>query len=162
MPENTEPILEDFKNHLTFERQLSRNTLEAYIADTEHYLEYCAANELRPETVPPQFLDQYVYQLSAVENLSSPSVLRKLEAVKCFYKFLLIEGRISEDPTRFLKSPKKPQRMPEQPQIARQRGGVAADHHEPRRIACDERLQNAALHARPRRIEHHRRALLLF
>ncbi len=114
MPENTEPILEDFKNHLTFERQLSRNTLEAYIADTEHYLEYCAANELRPETVPPQFLDQYVYQLSAVENLSSPSVLRKLEAVKCFYKFLLIEGRISEDPTRFLKSPKKPQRMPEQ------------------------------------------------
>ena len=109
-----DPILEDFKNHLSFERQLSQNTLTAYVADTEHYLEYCAANELRPETVPPQFLDQYVYQLSAVENLSSPSVLRKLEAVKCFYKFLLIEGRISEDPTRFLKSPKKPQRMPEQ------------------------------------------------
>lgn len=114
MAETADPILEDFKNHLSFERQLSQNTLTAYVADAAHYLEYCAANELPPEAVPPQFLDQYAYQLRVVENLSAASVFRKLEAVKSFYKFLLIEGRITEDPTRFLKSPKLPQRMPEQ------------------------------------------------
>lgn len=109
-----DPILEDFKNHLTFERQLSVNTQEAYAADTAHYLEYCAANELSPLTVPPQFLDSYAYQLRENEKLSAASVFRKMEAVKCFYKFLLIEGRITQDPTRFLKSPKLPQHMPEQ------------------------------------------------
>ena len=114
MAETADPILEDFKNHLSFERQLSQNTLTAYVADAAHYLEYCAANELPPEAVPPQFLDQYAYQLRVVENLSAASVFRKLEAVKSFYKFFLIFGRITEDPTRFLKSSKLPQRMPEQ------------------------------------------------
>ena len=107
-------LLEDFKNHLTFERQLSPHTLEAYVADVAHYFEYCAANELSPECVPTQFLDSYTYQLKQNEKLSINSVFRKQEAVKCFYKFLLIEGKIQEDPTRFLKSPKLPQALPEQ------------------------------------------------
>lgn len=107
-------LLEDFKNHLTFERQLSPNTQKAYVADVSHYFEYCAANELSPDKVPPQFLDSYTYQLKQNEKLSILSVFRKQEAVKCFYKFLLIEGKIQEDPTRFLKSPKLPQALPEQ------------------------------------------------
>ncbi len=114
MPEQTYPILEDFKNHLSFERQLSKNTVKAYVADIEHYLEYCTANDLPPQAAPAHFLDQYAYQLRVIERLSATSVFRKLEAVKAFYKFLLIEKRISEDPTRFLKSPKLPQQMPEQ------------------------------------------------
>ncbi len=109
-----EPILADFVNHLSFERQLSANTLAAYRADVEHYLEYCAANEKDPLTIPPEFLDQYNYQLRMIEKLAIVSAFRKIEAVKCFYKFLLIEGRIQDDPTRFLKSPKLPQNMPEQ------------------------------------------------
>ena len=115
-PENKsiDPLLEDFKNHLAFERQLSANTLAAYVADVAHYFEYCAANELSPLQVPPQFLDSYHYQLSQNERLAVTSVFRKIEAVKCFYKFLMIEGRLKEDPTRFLKSPKLPQALPEQ------------------------------------------------
>lgn len=109
-----EPLLEDFKNHLSFERQLSANTLAAYGADAQHFLEYCAANELSPLAVTPQFLDQYVYQLRVIEKLSPASVQRKLQAVKCFYKFLLIERRLEQDPTRFLTTAKLPQRMPEQ------------------------------------------------
>ena len=33
-------LLEDFKNHLTFERQLSKNTVASYGSDVESYLEY--------------------------------------------------------------------------------------------------------------------------
>lgn len=107
-------LLEDFANHLSFERQLSRNTVVSYTSDVAHYLEYCAANEILPQDVEPPFLDQYNYQLKNVEGLSPASVFRKMEAVKSFYKFLLIEQRIQEDPTRFLKSPKLPQSLPEQ------------------------------------------------
>ena len=107
-------LLQDFQSHLSFERQLSPNTLAAYVADVAHYLEYCTAAEKAPATIEPAFLDQYTYQLRVIEKLSAASVFRKLEAVKCFYKFLLLEGRLQQDPTRFLKSPKLPQRMPEQ------------------------------------------------
>lgn len=107
-------LLEDFKNHLTFERQLSSNTVASYGADVAAYLEYCEANQVDPERAEPAFLDQYNYQLRVVERLATSSVFRKMEAVKSFYKFLLIEQRITEDPTRFLKSPRLPQTIPHQ------------------------------------------------
>ncbi len=107
-------LLEDFKNHLTFERQLSPNTVASYGSDLESFLEYCAANEKDPLYIEPDFLDQYNYQLREVEKLAPTSVFRKTEAIKCFYKFLLIEEKITEDPTRFLKSPKLAQKVPTQ------------------------------------------------
>lgn len=110
----TDLLLEDFKNHLTFERQLAKNTVESYVSDLESFLEYCEATEQDPVSIEPAFLDQYTYQLRVVENLKPSSVFRKIEAIKCFYKFLLIEERIQEDPTRFLKSPKQTQKLPEQ------------------------------------------------
>lgn len=111
---NVERLLEDYKSHLSFERQLSPHTVEAYAADVRHYLEYCAANEKDPLRVPPEFLDQFAYQLRVIERLSTSSIQRKREAVKSFYKFLLIENRIQEDPTRFSAAAKLPGRMPEQ------------------------------------------------
>ncbi len=119
MPENhtalpTDPLWEDFQNHLAFERQLSANTRMAYAADVAHYLEYCAANEVSPLEIEPSFLDSFTYQLRENEKLSASSIFRKIEAVKCFYKFLLVEGHIQKDPTGLLKSPRLPQRMPEQ------------------------------------------------
>ncbi len=107
-------LLEDFKNHLTFERQLSKNTVLAYGSDVESFLEYCLVNEKEPTQATPEFLDQYNYQLRRVEGLAPASVFRKMEALKCFYKFLLIEEKIKEDPTRFLKSPKLAQKIPVQ------------------------------------------------
>lgn len=108
------PLLEEFKNHLSFERQLSANTQRSYGSDVAHYLDYCAANEKDPLSVEPSFLDQYTYQLRRIEKLVSTSLFRKQEAVKAFYKFLLIEGRMKEDPSRFIKSPRLPQNLPEQ------------------------------------------------
>lgn len=107
-------LLEDFQAHLSFERQLSANTLAAYTADVAHFLEYCTAGEQDPLTAGTPFLDSFAYQLRQNEKLSPASVFRKIEAVKCFYKFLLIEGRIQQDPTGLLAAPKLPQRMPEQ------------------------------------------------
>lgn len=109
-----EPLLEDFRNHLSFERQLSPNTVLAYTADAAHYLQYCLAAEQDPLSATPDFLDKFAYQLRAVEGLAASSAFRKLEAVKCFYKFLLIEGRLKEDPARYLKSPKLAQKIPQQ------------------------------------------------
>lgn len=107
-------LLENFANHLTFERQLSANTVAAYKSDVESYLEYCLANEKDPKSITPEFLDQYLYQLRMIEKLAPASVFRKTEAVKSFYKFLLLEEEITEDPTRFLKSPKLAQKIPVQ------------------------------------------------
>ena len=107
-------LLDDFKSHLTFERQLSANTLASYGSDVESFLEYCEANEKDPLHITPEFLEQYNVQLREIEKLAPASVFRKQEAIKCFYKFLQIEQRITEDPTRFLKSAKRTLKIPTQ------------------------------------------------
>jgi integrase/recombinase XerD len=107
-------LLDDFKSHLTFERQLSDNTTQAYGGDIADFLEYCEANEKDPLKITPEFLEQYNYQLRVLQKLETASVARKMQAIKCFYKFLLIEQRIEDDPTRFLKSAKLAQKIPTQ------------------------------------------------
>ena len=107
-------LLDDFKSHMSFERQLSPNTVDAYGSDVDSFLQYCEAAEKDPLHIGPDFIDQYHTQLREIEHLASTSILRKLEAVKCFYKFLLLEGKITEDPTRFIKSAKRTLKIPQQ------------------------------------------------
>ncbi len=107
-------ILEEFKNHLTFERQLSKNTIAAYLRDLRQFLDFCKINNTEPEAVLPEFIDTYIYHLKSEKGLAPTSVFRKTEAVKNFYKFIMIEGLLTEDPTRFLLSPRLMRKVPQQ------------------------------------------------
>ncbi len=107
-------LLDDFKSHMSFERQLSPATVDAYSSDVESFLEYCEATENDPLHIGPDFIDQYHVQMREIEHLAPSSIFRKLEAIKCFYKFLLIEERMSEDPTRFVKAARRTQKIPQQ------------------------------------------------
>lgn len=107
-------LLDDFKSHMSFERQLSQNTIDAYGGDVDSFLQYCEAAEQNPLTIAPEFIEQYHTQLREIEQLAPSSVFRKLEAIKCFYRFLIMDNRISEDPTRFLKSAKRTLKIPQQ------------------------------------------------
>lgn len=107
-------LLDDFKSYLCFERQLSQNTIDAYGADVDSFLQYCEAAEQDPLKIKPEFLDQYHAQLREIEQLAPTSIFRKLESIKCFYKFLLTEERINEDPTRFVKSARRTLKIPQQ------------------------------------------------
>jgi len=106
--------LDEFKNHLSFERQLSKNTLAAYCRDVAQYLDFCRQKNTAPEAALPEFLDTYLYHLKTVPVLAPSSVSRKMEAVKNFYKFLLIEGVVKEDPARFLLAPRMIRKVPQQ------------------------------------------------
>lgn len=107
-------LLDDFQSFLSFERQLSKNTLDAYSSDVDSFLQYCEAAEQDPLKIEPEFLEQYHTQLRQIEHLAPSSIFRKFEAIKCFYKFLLSEERISTDPTRFIKSPRQTLKIPQQ------------------------------------------------
>ena len=107
-------MFEDFLNHLSFERQLSKNTILAYGRDTRQFFAYCQENQTEPIQATPEFLDTYIYHLKAELMLAPASTQRKLEALKAYYKFLMIEGLIKKDPSRFLLSAKTIRRLPKQ------------------------------------------------
>ena len=106
--------IEDFLNHLSFERQLSKNTILAYGRDIRQFFDYCAQNKTEPVQAKPEFLDNYIYHLKAELMLAPASTQRKLEALKAYYKFLMIEGILKEDPSRFLISARTIRHLPKQ------------------------------------------------
>ena len=106
--------IEDFLNHLSFERQLSKNTILAYGRDIKQFFAYCAENKTEPVQATPEFLDNYVYHLKAELVLAPASTQRKLEALKSYYKFLMVEGILKEDPSRFLLSARTIRHLPKQ------------------------------------------------
>jgi len=103
---------EAFYRHLSFERGLSKNTCLAYARDAEHFLEHCRRNKKDPARADNLFLDEYFWKLKDAGRLKPASLFRKMEAVKAFYRFLLLEGRTTRDPTRNFKSPRLPERIP--------------------------------------------------
>lgn len=106
--------IEDFLNHLSFERQLSKNTILAYGRDIKQFFDYCAQNKTEPVQATPEFLDNYIYHLKAELMLAPASTQRKLEALKSYYKFLMIEGILKNDPSRFLISARTIRHLPKQ------------------------------------------------
>ena len=111
-------LLENFKNHLSFERQLSKNTISAYVRDVKQYCEYCKQNNFEPSKASPELIDTYIYHLKVDGTLAPTSVFRKIEAIKCFYKFFMVEGVLQQDPTRFILSPRLIKKVP--PQLSKE------------------------------------------
>lgn len=105
-------LLTPYLTFITLEQGLAENTREAYKRDVTRYLEYLEANHLAPETVTLDDLHHFTYALTTL-GISPRSIRRILSGVRSFYRFLLTDHRIEQDPTELLESPKTGQHLPE-------------------------------------------------
>jgi integrase/recombinase XerD len=92
------------------EKGLAAQTLLAYSLDIKRFKSFWAERN-QPGLPSSADLSSYVDSLYA-EHLSGRSVARHLTTLRNFYKFLLREGRVAEDATRFLHAPKQWSNLP--------------------------------------------------
>lgn len=111
---NWTPEINSFKIYLKLERSLSGNTVEAYLRDITKFTEYLQIKELdlSPKEVVRENLVGYITYLNEL-GLTSRSQARMLSGVKTFYKHLLLEDVIDDDPTALLETPRMSKKMPE-------------------------------------------------
>jgi integrase/recombinase XerD len=64
------------------------------------------------ETLSLDHLQQFIQWINE-RNLSARSQARIISGIKAFYKFLLLENIISDDPTTLLETPKLGRKLPE-------------------------------------------------
>jgi integrase/recombinase XerD len=107
----TSPALVDYLEYLEFERALSLNTVAAYRRDLLPFAGFLAARGLGP--VDCREADVRAYFDGPGGDGATGSVARRLAAVRGFCRFLVREGRIARDPSAGIKSPKRPQTLPE-------------------------------------------------
>lgn len=107
-----EPVVAAFLAMLRAEKGASTHTVSAYtrdLADASAWLARVAGRNL--ETALPSDIEAYLAELSR-GGLSAATRARRLSALKSLYKFLLIEGERTDDPTRHLSGPKLPRPLP--------------------------------------------------
>jgi integrase/recombinase XerD len=106
--------IKDFSNYLRLEKSLSPNSIEAYLDDV-HKLESFfndSVNNVNPASVTYNDLKTFLISFSS-EKSNARTQARVISGIRAFFKFLLIEGEISENPSSLLESPKIGLKLPE-------------------------------------------------
>ena len=109
--------LESKKGYETFlrvEKSLSPNSVSAYVNDINKLIGFIEEHypNLTPETVKLAQLRKFVEWMSQ-KGISPRTQARTISGIKSFYKFLLIEEAVENDPTTLVESPRIGRKLPE-------------------------------------------------
>jgi integrase/recombinase XerD len=103
-----------YENYLKLEKSLSINSIAAYVNDIHKLVVFLNdnINEIAPDKVKLKHLKSFVESLNN-KGVSPRTQARTISGIKSFYKYLLIEEKISSDPTALLESPKIGRKLPD-------------------------------------------------
>ncbi len=104
-------MLKKFTDYLMLEQGLSANTRDAYRHDVDKLLDFFHDEGVDFLHATLDDFHRFAFALYDV-GIAQTSIGRILSGVRSFYRFLLLEGYVEDDPTELLESPKRPQRLP--------------------------------------------------
>ena len=104
--------LVEFKNYLLLERGLAENSVKGYLRDLQKVARYFEEEELSPLKLDLHRLEKCLKDLME-EGFSARSQARLISSLKAFYKYLILEDYLQENPAELLEGPKLDQKLPE-------------------------------------------------
>ena len=105
-------IVKNYVRYLKLERNYSSNTIEAYQRDLRYLLQFAEEQGLALADVELEHLEQFAMGLHE-KGIGARSQARILSGVRSFYRFMVLDGYMEEDPTELLPSPQIGQYLPE-------------------------------------------------
>lgn len=106
--------LQSFRDYLLLERSMSSNTIEAYLNDVGKFVQWLDLEDrkLSPLSVKADDLTQFILWANQL-GLEATTQARLISGLRAFYKYLLVEDLLDDDPTELLESPRMRRKMPE-------------------------------------------------
>ncbi len=102
-----------FKIYLKLEKKLSDNSIEAYLNDINKLEKYLSTYNppVTPLDVNTGLLTDFLYQTA--DFVSPHTQARMLSGWRLFFKYLVLENYLNENPASLIESPKLPRKLPE-------------------------------------------------
>jgi integrase/recombinase XerD len=98
-------VIDAYLDHLRVERRVADHTLDSYARDLRGLAEFAAGLERPIADLDRASLEAYVRQLMA-RGLSPRSVARAIAAIRGFYRYLVLERRLTVHPAEDLRPPR--------------------------------------------------------
>lgn len=111
---NWDSYIKQFGHYLKLERSLSANSIEAYLHDVQKLSQFISmkdekASPLKLNRKDLQAFLQYISEL----GMSAYSQARILSGIKAFYKYLVYEELVDQNPASQLEGPKLGRKLPD-------------------------------------------------
>lgn len=108
----SDQLLTDFSNHLILERGLSRNTLDGYLTDIRHLLEFLESGEVSLADVDEPMLHEFLCVVRDM-GIGPRSQARFISGIRSFFRFLRMENYLDNDPCALLEAPQFGKSLPD-------------------------------------------------
>jgi integrase/recombinase XerD len=107
-------FIQDFKTFLKIEKSLSDNSIDAYINDVNKFAGFLDdyGQHKKPGAVDLADLKRFAEWCTQL-GLGARTQARIISGIRSFFKYLLIENIIDNDPTKLFDSPKTGRKLPE-------------------------------------------------
>ena len=109
---NWDKYINDFKSHLQIEKSLSDNSTNAYIQDVRKLAEYAIKSNISAINISKKDISNFLNKVHD-DGISARSQSRILSGVKNFYKYLILENYITNNPVEFIESPRIGLKLPD-------------------------------------------------
>src|SRR5829696_8169044 len=110
-----EKLIEQFLEHLRYERNVSAHTLRNYSSDLEQFIHFLTQDGKRkaPEVSEIDHLTirEWLAALHTAQKKKA-SIARKLAALRTFFQFLVREGVLELNAAKLVSTPKLEKRLP--------------------------------------------------
>jgi integrase/recombinase XerC len=112
-------LIEQFLEHLRYERNVSSHTIRNYSSDLEQFLDFLAPADPKtgkrrtPEvsTIDHLTIREWLASLHTAQKRKA-SIARKLAALRTFFQFLVREGMLELNPAKLVATPKLEKKLP--------------------------------------------------
>ena len=105
----------EYRNYLKLERSLSENSISAYINDIRKLTSFLVSldkKKIKYSDIDSNLINQFIEYLYKL-GISPHTQSRIISGVKSFFGYLILEEKISINPTELVESPKLNKKLPD-------------------------------------------------
>ena len=104
-------LFNEYLDYLAGEKNAAEHTITAYRKDLKDYFAYLEKGDI-PETAADHLvIRRYMTELQA-KGISKNSMARKMSSLRSYYRFLIREGVMEDNPLTLVSSPKETKKLP--------------------------------------------------